>query len=397
MATAYITPAMIEWARKRAGLSLEDLATKVLHKPDALKVLAWEQGAERPTFVQAQKIAKVTYIPFGYLYLSEPPKETLKIPDFRRKARYNSYQMSVNLKDVLKQSVSRQQWYRDYLIEDERQPLDFVGSFTADDSYSNVVQSIRGVLKIPAQFYLEVTSHSEYFKKVTHKAELAGILVFRSGFFGSNTTRVLDANEFRGFALVDKIAPLIFINTRDYETARIFTFFHELAHLWIGESGISDYESAWTSSDKIERFCNLVAAEILVPINDLKSLWESQGDHLKLINRLANKFRVSKLVVARRAFDCGLLKRAEYDEIYALEKALYKKNSQNDERGSSSGGNFYNTMQAKNGIFFSHAVMTELHDGGISYIYAKQLLDVGVEHLKKYGSEIESTLIEILK
>lgn len=393
---ALITPSVVTWARERAGLQPEDLAKKVLSRPDAEKALAWESGEELPTFRQAQKIADATHIPFGFLYLAEPPEEKVELPDFRRKAQTKRYQMSIHLRDIIRQSLGKQDWYREYLISNDYDPLAFVGAFKPSDPVDAVVNSMRTELKLPLDAYEQVRTMGEYLTQLSQKAEQIGIMVLRSGYVSSNTHRILDAEEFRGFASVDEYAPLIFINSTDHDAAKVFTFFHELAHIWIGESGISDLESTGKGEHDIERYCNEVAAEILVPRAALQKAWDPFADPLKQSQELGRRFKVSTLVIARRAFELRHIDRAEHDRIFAIERANYQKASKKKDDGQS-GGNYYRTMAAKNGLFFSQAVLNALHEGNLTHRAAKDLLDVSVPKLNDYASEIEKALIKLSK
>ncbi|UEM07807.1 helix-turn-helix domain-containing protein (plasmid) [Skermanella rosea] len=82
MSKALVSPEMLRWARERVALSIDVLAQKLGTKPE--KLTAWGEGGSQPTFRQAEKIAAVLHVPFGFLFLPEPPEEKLPIPDLRR-------------------------------------------------------------------------------------------------------------------------------------------------------------------------------------------------------------------------------------------------------------------------------------------------------------------------
>lgn len=262
---AFINPKILTWARQRAGLSEDVLAEKAQVKVE--KVIAWEDGTNKPTFNQAQKIAQVTHTPFGYFFLSNPPEEKLSIPDLRTIANRRSQEVSTELLDTIKNIILKQEWYKEYAIYQGKEILPFVGSFNTRSSEEDVSKNIRKILsvEVPQQGTWE-----DYYKRLVEGAESAGILIMRSGIVGNNTHRKLSVKEFRGFAISDPIAPLVFINNSDAPTAKLFTLIHELAHIWIGSSGISDLEN----HHDVEKFCNNVAGEFLVPKILFFSLWE---------------------------------------------------------------------------------------------------------------------------
>ena len=230
MADALVTPALLTWARQRDGFHSEaTLAQKLNVAVD--KVVAWESGGAKPTFVQAQKLAKVTNTAFGYLFLDNPPQEVLPIPDLRTVKHGGVDQPSAELRDIVTQLLQQQAWYKDYLLAQNSDDLPFVGRFNVGSRVGEIVTDIRSTLKIeqPAK-----GGWQNYHTVLLKAVEAAGVLVMRSGIVGSNTRRKLAIDEFRDFALSDKKAPVIFINSSDVPAARLFTLIHELAHIWVG-------------------------------------------------------------------------------------------------------------------------------------------------------------------
>ncbi|NAX23654.1 ImmA/IrrE family metallo-endopeptidase [Vibrio sp. V39_P1S14PM300] len=371
---ALINPRIVTWARQRAGLSEDALARK-LNVKNVGKVVEWESGETRPTFKQAQNIANVTNIPFGYLFLPEPPQEELPIPDLRTVANRRTDEVSVDMKEIIRQVMLKQEWYRDYLIKLEAPYLPFIGKYCVKDSVFDVAQDIRKTLNVPLP---QKGSWEEYHRTLLKGAEAARILVMRSGIVGNNTRRKLQVSEFRGFAISDDIAPVIFINSSDAPTARLFTLIHELAHLWIGSSGISDLEH---SHAKEEKFCNAVAGEFLVPQEAFYRIWNHQVSLVANLTEINAQLHVSKLAAAKRALDCRVIDAETYWEYYRAELNAFR-----NKKGGQ--GNFNVNAGAKNSKLFSSAVVAEALSGRMLLRDASNLLGIKPNNIKTYARKL---------
>lgn len=380
MATeAFITPEILRWARERDQLSTEKAAQRANVKPDRLQ--AWEKGTARPTFRQAQTLAQRLNIPFGYLFLSSPPEEKVLLPDLRTVGGQPASQPSAELRDTLSDALEKQSWYREYRENEGAEPLEFVGHYSSADAPEKIAASLRGVLGIDAELRERTASWEEFLRTLIARAEHAGILVLRSGIVGSNTHRPLRVEEFRGFAIADDLAPLIFINSRDAKGAQIFTLAHELAHLWVGASGISnpDYQApASQQSNEVERLCNRTAAEVLLPKDQFRAFWVESRHTPDNLRALSSQFKVSKMVVLRQALDLGFLTRPKYWELY---NQLVGTDRQNTNEGED--GNFYNSFYARNSRSLTAAVIESLATDRITYMDAARLLNVRVATLDR--------------
>ena len=193
-----------------------------------------------------------------------------------------------------------------------------------------------------------------------------------NGVVGTNTHRKLNPEEFRGFALSDPLVPLIFVNGADTKAAQIFTMIHELAHVWLGASALSD--AAMTANHGVteELWCNKVAAEVLVPLTTLLSDYRGEAN-IEELERLAKKYRVSTLVVLKRIFDARLLTWEDYRERYENERdrvisILAARRSEN------SGGNYYHTQPIRLSRQFAQAVIASALEGSTTYRDAYRLL-----------------------
>lgn len=369
---------MLRWARARAGSSVDATARSTAIKPQQLQ--AWETGEERPTFRQAQTLAQVLHIPFGYLFLQEPPQDQLPLPDLRTVRGAPLEQPSVNLLDTVRLAMQRQAWYLEHLAEQGREPLPFVGKFNLRTSAQKIASDIRAVLE--SGIDRQRLQPDEYFAELIKSAERAGVLVMRSGIVGNNTRRTLDVSEFRGFAISDPMAPVVFINIADAPAARLFTLIHELAHIWLGSSGVSSV--GVDNHTGAERLCNAVAGEFLAPATEFLALWERGAADLgQRVADLARHFRVSPLVSMRRALDLGLLDRGTYSDFYRAELEKFRARE-------GGGGSFYRSASAKNSKRFAQAVVTEALSGRLLLRDAGLLLGVQPSKIRTFAEQLSA-------
>ena len=385
MTEALVTPDVLTWARQRRGLEVEELASRLNVKPEAID--AWEGGAKRPTFRQAQLFAQAVYVPFGYLYLPEPPIEELPLPDFRIIPGQNPRDPSANFLDLLNDVLGKQEWYRQYRESEGVEELSFVGRFGTTDPEDVVASDIREVIDVDAA-RRQASDREGFMRQLSRNAEKSGIMVMRSGVVGNNNHRLLDIDEFRGFSISDHIAPLIFINGRDFKGAQIFTLAHELAHIWSGQGGISNPDYGLNREQKdnaVEQFCNRVAAETLVPGEDFRSRWNIETptweDNLK---GLSGHYKVSPMVILRKAHDEDFLPIDEYRGAYSRLVEQAGKAQQ----AVDSGGDFRYTVAARNGLEFTGAVISRAAEGSLLSSEAADLLGVKVKTLPTIAKHI---------
>ncbi len=293
------------------------------------------------------------------------------MPDFRTMGDVEVGEASPDLLDTVYQCQQRQDWYRDYARVRREGPVPFVSTFTANTDVVEAAGVMREMLSFqPAD---RGPSWGEALRRLIEASDRQGILVMVSGIVGSNTRRKLDPEEFRGFALVDDLAPLVFVNGADTKAAQIFTLAHELAHIWLGQSAVSDADVDASSANVIERWCNRVAAEFLVPLDALGDVEVEQPDLTAELERIARAFKVSTLVVLRRFFDAGLLAERRYRSAYAQERERILVLM--DERSAGGGGgDFYNTQPVRVSRRFARAIIESTREGQTLYSDAYQLL-----------------------
>ena len=371
MAEAFVTPEIITWARDRLKWNHEKLAKRV--GVNVRTVIAWETGDKRPSQRQATKLASKLYVPLGYLWLSAPPALEVPIPDLRTVSDVAPQPPSANFIDVLYDARRKQQWYREYVQDEGMGPLPFAGKFPLKDSprVNDVADDMRAAIGID-DARKRAKTHLHFLNFLAEAAGGIGILVLRSGKVGHNIHRKLDVDEFRGFALIDDFAPLVFINSTDNFAARIFTLGHELAHVWIGESGISNPTTIGMflrEDNDINRFCSKVATELLMPTASFMNEWKHDKNIEENITAMTRIYHVSRNAVLIRAYEHEFLP----DKTYYLQpERLRQWESQEPNRG----GNFWSNFLASNSRALVHAVLTSAAEGRVSERDAATLLGV---------------------
>jgi Zn-dependent peptidase ImmA (M78 family) len=358
-----IGPELLAWARQRSGLTFDALS----HRFPALG--AWERGEQMPTMKQLESYAQATHTAVGYFFLSEPPEERVPIPDYRTVGDAGVRSPSANLLDTIYQCEQRQDWYRDFSRSNLLDPVGFIGAYTEATPPREAADAIRQALNFAVDN--RGSTWSDALRNLIERIENLGVLVMVNGVVGSNTHRKLDPSEFRGFALADVAAPLIFINGADTKAAQIFTLVHEFAHLWLGETALDDVDLSSSSGNEVEGWCNAVAAEVLVPIGAVLSERQAEESVRDQIQRIAQRYKVSTLVALRRLYDARLLDWTQYRTEYQAE--LDRVMAILDERAPG-GGNFYNTQPLRVSRRFARAVVTSTLEGQTLYRDAFQML-----------------------
>jgi Zn-dependent peptidase ImmA (M78 family)/transcriptional regulator with XRE-family HTH domain len=378
---AFITPKVARWARERVGISHAQLADAL--GADAQEIEAWERGETRPPFGKAQDLAKTLKVPFGFLFLSQPPPEKTPIPDLRTVVGRTT-KLSPDFLELLNDVLVKHEWYREYLEERQVEKLPFVGKFRIADGIERVSADLSSFLSVQ-QSRRATYTWDEFLRQLSRTAEAQGILVMRSGIVRGNTHRKLSVNEFRGFVISDELAPLVFINGRDSKAAQIFTLVHELVHIWIDRSGICnpDPKEDPDEQNAIERFCNSATAEVLVPQDDfLKSLPTVFND--QTIQKLAARYRVSTIVILRRAYELGAITKNNFFNLLEKEQQKQKEREEKEEEEPTrGGGNFYLTLPVRNSRRFTETVLSALQAERVSYREAASLLGVRTGTLPK--------------
>lgn len=371
MSAVSVKPELIRWAIDRSGLPEDELSKKFPKLHD------WRTGKKAPTLKQLESFAKKTMTPLGYLFLSKPPEEKLPIPDFRTVGETPIDRPSPNLIDTIHTMQRRQDWMRDFLIEQGQGELPFVGSAKRSRDIEALAKRIRETLGLAVDWSEKLGTWEDALKTLRNSAEGIGILVATSSVVGLNNHRPLNPQEFRGFVLCDSYAPLIFVNSADSKSAQMFTLAHELVHLWLGKGGLFNLIQMMPTDDVTEKFCNQVAAEFLVPGEKLTQRWEEVKVTSNPFHRIARSFKVSPVVAARRALDLGLITKAKFFEFYKQDQAEWKRRKEQERQKKKKGGpNFYDVQNVRLGRRFAFAVVRAAREGRLLYRDAYQLTDL---------------------
>jgi len=247
-------------------------------------------------------------------------------------------------------------------------PLPFVGSVRVQDEIVRTAARIRTALGFDVNQRRQMPTWTDALRHFIEQADGLGILVMCTGVVHNNNYRHLDPQEFRGFAIADDLAPLVFINGADTKAGQMFTLAHELAHIWLGQSAVSDSQPVLLPDQDVERWCNEVAAELLVPLEAMRAEYNPKAALVDETSRLARRFKVSTLVILRRILDVGGLTRQEFWDAYHAEVERLRAIP----RGA--GGNFYLTQAARVSKRFAAALVTSTLEGQTRYNDAFRML-----------------------
>lgn len=388
---AYITPKVLIWARESARMSLEAAAAKVPVAPDRLK--EWEEGLSQPTIKQAETLAKAYRRPFALFFLPEVPRDFQPLQDFRRKSARPLGTASIF---IIRELQQKQSWISDLFKESDEQNLSFVGKFSIKSDPIVVAKDILKTLEINPLKYTTDNPIKEWIAK----AEANGIFISRTSFIHSRLK--LDSDEIQGFTIADKFAPFVFINSDDWDAPQLFTLVHELVHIWIAASGISnEIEPDIKHKDKlhpIELFCNEVTANVLLPLEIMNSLENNIYSSSQDVFRASKKLGVSSFALLFRAFSLDIITLDKYKKLKKdadtdfqeflkreQEKIAIQKARQKEKPG---GPSYYLLLINKNSHLFTKLVMDAFRGGIIQPTQASSLLNTQVNNFPKLEAQL---------
>lgn len=367
-----INKEIIEWAIIRNGNNPEEFYAR---NPS---VEGWIKGDKYPTLKQLENFTHKVHVPFGYMFLPKPPEESIPIPFFRTGVGETD-KVSLNVYHTIQLIKNRQDWLTEYIEELDFADLPFVGKYEINDEVSRIVNDIRSVLKLEENWAEMHENWEMALDYLTERIEEAGIIVTFNGVVGVNTHRVIDVNECRGFVLVNKKAPFLFINAADAKAAQMFTIIHELAHVWLAKSAGFDNQNLLPANNPIEMLCDKVAAEFLVPKEFFIEKWEITQNY----RSLSKMFKVSPIVISRRALDLNLISRNQFFLFYNDYMSDFKRRK--DKQGS--GGNFYATARKRVSVRFATFVNSAVKENKLLYRDAYKLTNMKGDTYNKFITE----------
>jgi Zn-dependent peptidase ImmA (M78 family) len=367
-----INSKIINWAITRAGNNLEEF---YLENPN---VLEWINGDKKPTIKQLENFTHKVHVPFGYMFMNTPPNEELPIPFFRTGAAPRD-RVSLNVYHTIQIIKDRQNWLTNYLQDSGYADLDFVARYDDNSDYKEIANDIRNTLKLQVNWASKHNTWEQALDYLTLQIEEIGIIINFNGIVGNNTKRKISVDECRGFVLVNKKAPFLFINSADAKAAQMFTLIHELAHIWLGESAGFDNKQMLPADDPTEMLCDKVAAEFLVPEIFFREKWKSSQN----IKYLSSVFKVSPIVVARRALDLGLMSKPVFFDFYNNYISAFKNKKENQ----STGGNFYATAKKRISLRFASYVNNAVKENNLLYRDAYKLTSLKGNTYEKFVNE----------
>jgi len=380
---AFITPKVLKWARESARMSLEDAASKV--SVSSNKLNDWEEGISQPTIKQAEILAKTYRRPFAVFFLPDIPRDFQPLQDFRRKT---ARKLGTASTFIIREIQQKQTWISELYSENEESELPFVGKFNLNSNPQTVAKDIVSTLGINPLNY----STDNPIKEWITKAEMNGIFISRTSFIHSRLK--LDSEELQGFAISDKYAPFIFINSDDWNAPQLFTLVHELAHIWIAASGISNEIGPELkhkeSLHPIELFCNEIAANTLLPIEVMKTIDHSSFSSSKYVFNLSKKLGVSSFAFLYRAYSLEIISLNKYRELKKDPDADYQAFLIREEEKAikakekkKGGPDYFMLLVNKNSHLFTKVVMDAFRGGHIQPTQASSLLNTQVNNFSK--------------
>ena len=379
MSKVLINEAVLNWAVERSGKSFDALEDRFP------RIREWASGEAQPTLRQLRDLSKATWTPLGFLFLDAPPEMPLPVKHFRTIDDGTPTSPSVDLLETVQAMQTRQGWMREFLLEEGQDALAFVGAGLGGVDAIELGRLMRVTLGLREGWAADQSTWTEALRMLKDSMESVGILVVINGIVGNNTRRKLNVDEFRGFVLADEYAPLVFVNGADGKAAQIFTLAHELAHLFLGSSAAFDLRDMQPAADSTEQACNQGAAEFLVPSGQLLRAWTELNRSAEPFHAGARQFKVSEIVVARRALELDLISKDDFLMFYQD----YAGRDRQPASKRPTGGDFWANQNFRIGKRFGVAVVRAAREGRLLYSEAYRLTGLFGRTFEKFATRLE--------
>lgn len=364
----------------QAFLTEVDLSNKSTFK----KLDEWLSGEIYPTFKQLVDLSKELHVPVGYFFLEQPVDDTPDLIAYRTLGSKEDHSsVSRELIESIQWVEDQQAFLSDYRKRQGFENLDYVAKYKtyAVDDVEELANEARKLLGLPHVWQKDLQGQGA-FKYFRQRLNAIGTSVVVQSQVALNTHRSLDLDEFRAFVILDDYAPFIFINGKDSKNGRLFSLLHEFGHILLGQEDVLSANKMPNDLSQSERLCNAFAAEILVPRAAFLKSWHDQTPTRALIEDLSRKFKVSQIVIARRALDADFIDQTLYQEV-AEEVSEQFRQSEAKRKQASGGPDFWTTLQSRLDPLVTETVFNAYYAGDIRYSDAANLLNMPLSMLQK--------------
>jgi Zn-dependent peptidase ImmA (M78 family) len=377
-----LNPHIFTWARDAAGLSVDEaahaLGFKNTHDRTAAERLhAMEAGKEEPSRSVLLNMARAYHRSLLVFYLNEPPRRGDRGQDFRRAPGVKPAEYDPTLDALIRDIRGRQGIVKDLLEQADPKRVDYVASVTMDVPPAELTRRITDRLGFSLAEFRQQATMQAAFSYLRDKVEASGAFVLLLGNLGSFHTNI-PSGVFRGYAIADPVAPFIVVNDQDAYVAWAFTTLHELAHLWLGTTGVS----GGSIDTQIESYCNDVAGEMLLPaleMNELRVLRRaSLQETIGAVAQFASSRKISRAMVAYKLLRVNVITHGRWQELDKhYEDEWIATQAQSAAKDKNEGGpSYYVVKRHRLGHALLDLVKNSLAEGFLTYTRAGQVLGV---------------------
>lgn len=353
-----VTISVLDWARRRAGLSVAELTASFRNYPD------WESGEGGPTYSQLESLADKLKVPVAVFFFPEPPAT----PDIKRTFRTLPDAVLDDLPSRMRLVLRKAKAFQLNISElcggvnPSTRIITRDMSFRLSQPVTDMARQVRDYLGVSIPTQIGWQSSDDALKNWRNVLQMVGVFTFKDAF---------QSPEYSGFCLNDSVFPIIYINNTNSKNRQIFTLFHEVAHLLFNTSGIDSVEELPTNSAdarQIEIACNAFAAEFLLPSMELMQARQGLAASELTAEQIAARYHVSRESVLRRFLDAGEVTSVAYETAVRNWSAVHQEGG--------SGGNYYITKLSYLGHLYTSIALSAFHQNRITEDQLAQYLDV---------------------